>query len=79
MESQQGFSKLPDNDLASQQGFSILPDDDLESQQGRLPQPKLSRSKSFQKLREFELSELIVFTKEAMDEINMMFGMPLDF
>ena len=79
LESQQGFSILPDNDLASQQGFSILPDDDLESQQGRQPQPKSLRSKSSHKLREFELSEPTVFTKEAMDEINKMFGMPLDF
>uniref|UniRef100_F6HC91 BUB1 N-terminal domain-containing protein n=1 Tax=Vitis vinifera TaxID=29760 RepID=F6HC91_VITVI len=71
--SQQGFSILPDNDLASQQGFSILPDDDLESQQGR------SLPKSSHKSREFDLSEPTVFTKEAMDEINKMFGMPLDF
>ncbi|KAJ9683884.1 hypothetical protein PVL29_016404 [Vitis rotundifolia] len=71
--SQQGFSILSDNDLASQQGFSILPDDDLESQQGQ------SLPKSSHKLREFDLSEPTVFTKEAMDEINKMFGMPLDF
>ncbi|CBI25444.3 unnamed protein product, partial [Vitis vinifera] len=54
-------------------GFSILPDDDLESQQGR------SLPKSSHKSREFDLSEPTVFTKEAMDEINKMFGMPLDF
>ena len=71
--SQQGFSIVPDNDLASQQGFSILPDDYLESQQGR------SLPKSSHKSREFDLSEPTVFTKEAMDEINKMFGMPLDF
>lgn len=78
LESQEGFPILPDNNSALQQGFSILPDDDLESQQGLL-QPKSSHPKSSLKLREFDLSEPTMFTKEAMDEINKMFGMPLDF
>lgn len=74
LESQQGFSVLPDNERASsQQGFSILPDDELESRPPRPP------SKSSHKLREVDLSEPTMFTKEAMDEINKMFGMPLDF
>ncbi|KAF9676957.1 hypothetical protein SADUNF_Sadunf08G0057300 [Salix dunnii] len=53
-------------------GFSILPDDDLEHQQGQ-PPPKSSR------VSNADLFEPTVFTKEAMDDINKMFGMPLDF
>lgn len=54
-------------------GFSILPDDDLEHQEVQL-QPNLSRTS-----RECDLFEPTVFTKEAMDDINKLFGMPLDF
>jgi len=53
-------------------GFSILPDDDLEHQQGQ-PPPKSSR------VSNTDLFEPTVFTKAAMDDINKMFGMPLDF
>ncbi|XP_059627946.1 uncharacterized protein LOC132270762 [Cornus florida] len=53
-------------------GFVILPDDDLEYQQ-RQSRPS-SSTKS-----ERDLFEPTVCTKEAMDEINKMFGMPLDF
>jgi hypothetical protein len=53
-------------------GFSILPDDDLE-QEVQL-QPNLSGTS-----RECDLFEPTVFTKEAMDDINKLFGMPLDF
>ncbi|KAJ4720112.1 Mitotic spindle checkpoint protein Bub1/Mad [Melia azedarach] len=52
--------------------FSVLPDDDLEPQ--RQPPPK-SSSKS----RGCDFFEPTMFTKEAMDEINKMFGMPLNF
>ncbi|KAE8723371.1 hypothetical protein F3Y22_tig00012483pilonHSYRG00006 [Hibiscus syriacus] len=54
-------------------GFSILPDDDLKNQE---PQPP---AKSSGKLNDSDLFEPTVFTKEAMDDINKMFGMPLDF
>ncbi|KAE8722054.1 hypothetical protein F3Y22_tig00014444pilonHSYRG00175 [Hibiscus syriacus] len=53
-------------------GFSILPDD-LENQE---PQPP---AKSSGKLNGSDLFEPTVFTKEAMDDINKMFGMPLEF
>lgn len=54
-------------------GFSILPDDELEPAQAQ-PPVKLSG-----KSRDCDLFEPTVFTKEAMDDINKMFGMPLDF
>ncbi|XVF84058.1 hypothetical protein PTKIN_Ptkin16aG0544200 [Pterospermum kingtungense] len=54
-------------------GFSILPDDEPEHQQRQPP------SKSSGKLSDSDLFEPTVFTKEAMDDINKMFGMPLDF
>ncbi|KAJ1417705.1 Mad3/Bub1-like proteiny region 1 [Sesbania bispinosa] len=54
-------------------GFSILADDDLEQQQGP-PPPKLPG-----KTKESDLFEPTLLTKEAMDDINMMFNMPLDF
>ena len=54
-------------------GFSILPDDELEHQEWQPP------SKSSGKLSDCDLFEPTVFTKEAMDDINKMFGMPLDF
>lgn len=53
-------------------GFSILPDDDLEHQKGQ-PLPR-SSSRS-----DTDLFEPTMFTKEAKDEINKLFGMPLDF
>uniref|UniRef100_A0A2N9IWN2 BUB1 N-terminal domain-containing protein n=1 Tax=Fagus sylvatica TaxID=28930 RepID=A0A2N9IWN2_FAGSY len=54
-------------------GFSILPDDDLEQQEVQL-KPNLPGTS-----RECDLFEPTVFTKEAMDDINKLFGMPLDF
>ncbi|XP_065871548.1 mitotic spindle checkpoint protein BUBR1 [Euphorbia lathyris] len=55
-------------------GFSILPDDEFEDQKVE-PQPA-TRSSS---RGDNELFEPTVFTKEAMDDINKLFGMPLDF
>ncbi|XVE69463.1 hypothetical protein DITRI_Ditri09bG0154300 [Diplodiscus trichospermus] len=54
-------------------GFSILPDDELEHQEQKPP------SKSSHKSSHCDLFEPTMFTKEAMDDINKMFGMPLDF
>ncbi|EEF34086.1 conserved hypothetical protein [Ricinus communis] len=53
-------------------GFAILPDDDFEQRKGP-PPPKSSGA------RDTDLFEPTVFTKQAMDDINKMFGMPLDF
>lgn len=53
-------------------GFSILPDDDLETK-------SQARIKSSSKSRNGDLFEPTMFTKEAIDDINKMFGMPLDF
>ncbi|KAL1336776.1 hypothetical protein HN51_031184 [Arachis hypogaea] len=55
-------------------GFSILADDDDMEQQQVAPPPKFSR-----KSKECELYEPTIHTKEAMDNINKMFNMPLDF
>ncbi|KAJ9160367.1 hypothetical protein P3X46_025775 [Hevea brasiliensis] len=52
--------------------FSILPDDDLEHQKDQPPPRSSGRSDT-------DLFEPTFFTKEAKDEINKMFGMPLDF
>ncbi|KAM1253499.1 hypothetical protein ACFX2J_041375 [Malus domestica] len=54
-------------------GFSILPDDNLNQKQEQ-KMPDLP-----QRSRDSDLFEATVTTKEAMDEINKMFGMPLDF
>lgn len=64
--------KAPDtkNDFG---GFTILPDDDSEHQ------PVKTIPKSSGKSQGCDLFEPTVFTKEAMDDINKMFGMPLDF
>lgn len=53
--------------------FSILPDDNLDHKQEK-KMPDLPR-----RSRDADLFEATVTTKEAMDEINKMFGMPLDF
>ncbi|XP_031371620.1 probable inactive serine/threonine-protein kinase bub1 [Punica granatum] len=53
--------------------LSILPDDELELT-GRKLQPESSG-----KSRGSDLFEPTLYTKEAMDDINKMFGMPLDF
>ncbi|XP_038905527.1 mitotic spindle checkpoint protein BUBR1 [Benincasa hispida] len=55
-------------------GFSILPDDELLGPAQAKPPVKSSRKSS-----DCDLFEPTVFTKEAMDDINKMFGMPLDF
>lgn len=54
-------------------GFVILPDDDLQHQEIK-PMPKSSG-----KPRGCDLFEPTLVTKEAIDDINKMFGMPLDF
>ncbi|KAF6164901.1 hypothetical protein GIB67_017104 [Kingdonia uniflora] len=56
--------------------FSILPDDDLKSQQ-QLHASLCSSSKLGS--GECELFEPTMFTKQAMDDINEMFGKSLDF
>jgi len=66
--------KAPGNNSGKElSGFSILADDDLEQKQ-RPPLPKL-RGKS----KESDLFEPTLHTQEAMDDINKMFNMPLDF
>ncbi|KAK3412390.1 hypothetical protein EUGRSUZ_I01149 [Eucalyptus grandis] len=85
-----GFLILPDDELEHQPavdpgisavkaldgekdiGFSIL-SDDVEH-----PKHKLAPQSS-SKIRESDLFEPTNFTKQAMDDINKMFGMPLDF
>lgn len=52
-------------------GFLILPDDELESHAGI--------SSNLSATNESELFEQTVCTREAMAEINKMFGMPLEF
>lgn len=61
----------PKQDLG---GFSILPDDDEPEPSAPVP-PKPSSSK----VNDRDLFEPTVFTKQAMDDINKLFGMPLDF
>ena len=53
-------------------GFTILPDDDSEHLQEQPP----TRSS---RVNNCDLFEPTAFTKEAMDDINEMFGKPLDF
>lgn len=66
--------KAPGNNSGKElSGFSILADDDLEQKQR--PQLPKSRGKS----KESDLFEPTLHTKEAMDDINKMFNMPLDF
>ncbi|CAI8597365.1 unnamed protein product [Vicia faba] len=56
-------------------GFSILADDDVDLEpKQRPPLPKLPR-----KSKESDLFEPTLHTKEAMDDINKMFNMPLNF
>lgn len=63
------------NQKPANHGFSILADDDLEEES----KGKGSQSISFKFVKEHDLFEPTIFTKEAMDEINEMFGKPLDF
>ncbi|KAL3722399.1 hypothetical protein ACJRO7_034726 [Eucalyptus globulus] len=85
-----GFLILPDDELEHQPavdpgisavkaldgekdiGFSILSDDVEHPKHKLAPQPS-------SKIRESDLFEPTNFTKQAMDDINKMFGMPLDF
>ncbi|KAI8031141.1 putative inactive serine/threonine-protein kinase bub1 [Camellia lanceoleosa] len=63
--------KAPYNSKNNCEGFLILPDDDLGHQRAHSrPSPTPKNDGLF---------EQTVCTKEAMDEINKMFGMPLDF
>ncbi|KAM1069653.1 hypothetical protein TB2_001462 [Malus domestica] len=54
-------------------GFSILADDNLDQKQEKKMPDLSGRSSSS------DLFEATVTIKEAMDQINKMFGMPLDF
>ncbi|CAO2817020.1 unnamed protein product [Amaranthus hypochondriacus] len=54
-------------------GFAILPDDEFNTLEG--PQPSQNTSSK----ENHDLYEPTVFTKEAMDDINNLFSMPLDF
>ncbi|XP_021769223.1 probable inactive serine/threonine-protein kinase bub1 isoform X2 [Chenopodium quinoa] len=54
-------------------GFSILADDEFNHSEGPQP-PRKSSSKD-----NLDLHEPTIFTKEAMDDINDLFKMPLDF
>ncbi|CAN1325733.1 Mitotic spindle checkpoint protein BUBR1 [Linum perenne] len=78
-----GFLILPDDDADDHKqsqhgkkqelgGFSILPDDDLDQKQSSKSPHSSSNT------RGSDLFEPTVFTKEAMDDINKLFGMPLD-
>ncbi|CAN1812069.1 Mitotic spindle checkpoint protein BUBR1 [Linum perenne] len=79
-----GFLILPDDDADNHKqsqhgkkqelgGFSILPDDDLDKKQSSKSPHSCSSN-----TRGSDLFEPTVFTKEAMDDINKLFGMPLD-
>ncbi|KAF7830922.1 putative inactive serine/threonine-protein kinase bub1 isoform X1 [Senna tora] len=66
--------KAPEcNNTKESVGFSILVDDDMEHQRGP-PPPKLAG-----KSTKSDLFEPTLHTKEAMDDINKMFNMPLNF
>ncbi|KAG9146251.1 hypothetical protein Leryth_007950 [Lithospermum erythrorhizon] len=84
-----GFMILPDDTIDCQQGnskkqekgpggksnaggFMILPDDTIDCKQGN-SKPSSSNNKGR------DLFEQTICTKEAMDEINNLFKMPLDF
>lgn len=64
-------NKVPDV-MNNHSGFLILPDDELDNQQeSSIPSPS--------KRNGSDLFEQTVCTKEAMDEINKLFSMPMDF
>ncbi|KAL6003173.1 hypothetical protein ACLOJK_023396 [Asimina triloba] len=67
---------LSDKQQDNNSGFSIFTDDDLGQQQ---QQKQTTSCPSKSSGWECDLFEPTVFTKEAMDEINEMFGRPLDF
>ncbi|KAL6128060.1 hypothetical protein ACLB2K_071418 [Fragaria x ananassa] len=61
-------------------GFCILPDDEDDSGDDNLEQQEVQKMKDLPaKSKDSDLFETTVFTKQAMDDINKMFGMPLDF
>ncbi|KAK9061076.1 hypothetical protein SSX86_018256 [Deinandra increscens subsp. villosa] len=54
--------------------FTILPDDESDHMQEKICKPSSSSSR-----KDNDLFEQTVCTKQAMDDINKMFAMPLDF
>ncbi|KAM5556736.1 hypothetical protein ABKV19_024232 [Rosa sericea] len=61
-------------------GFCILPDDEDDDDDDNLEQQQVKKMKDLRgKSKDSDLFETTVFTKQAMDDINKMFGMPLDF
>lgn len=64
--------KHPTTTSASKDVFSIFVDDEVKLPTGKCVQHKFSG-----KLKEGDLNEPTVFTKEAMDDINQLFSMPL--
>ncbi|CAL9176489.1 unnamed protein product, partial [Musa hybrid cultivar] len=60
-----------DGFAVSCEGFSILADDDMEDPENNAPPENFCENG--------DLFEPTIFTKEAMAEINEMFGKPLDF
>ncbi|KAL1535487.1 hypothetical protein AAHA92_28260 [Salvia divinorum] len=67
----QSRNKMPE-DMNSHSGFLILPDDEVDNQ----PESSLPSSST---RNNSDLFEQTVCTKEAMDEINKLFAMPMDF
>lgn len=67
----QSRNKMPE-DMNNHSGFLILPDDEEDNQQ-ESSLPSLSTKNNS------DLFEQTVCTKEAMDEINKLFAMPMDF
>lgn len=60
-------------------GFCILPDDDNDYDDNLEHQQMQKMTDLPGKSKDSDLFETTVFTKEAMDDINKMFGMSLDF
>ncbi|XP_047973154.1 uncharacterized protein LOC125215687 isoform X2 [Salvia hispanica] len=67
----QSRNKMPE-DMNNHSGFLILPDDEEDIQQESSLPSSSTRNNS-------DLFEQTVCTKEAMDEINKLFAMPMDF
>lgn len=64
----------PFEDKQNCSSFLILPDDENDHVQEKIFKPSTSSSR-----KDNDLFEQTVCTKEAMDDINKMFAMPLDF
>ncbi|KAG8380865.1 hypothetical protein BUALT_Bualt06G0060900 [Buddleja alternifolia] len=62
--------KVPDV-MENHSGFLILPDDEANQQDRSLPSSSTAKGS--------DLFEQTLCTKEAMDEINKLFAMPMDF